>query len=245
MKRILLGSAMLVLITACDQPQNTPASTMAPAPVASPPMEAEAAPATGPMSFFVTSEGAGDGANFGGIEGADEHCQDLASDVGADDKTWRAYLSTSGRLDQQNPEYSTPSIHARDRIGTGPWFNAKGELIAKDVEHLHSNNNINKQTALSEKGTLINGRSDTPNEHDILTGSRVDGTASAPIPDSTCKNWSSNEGGSAIVGHHDIVGLSPDNWAKSWNFSHHTRGCSQEALVSSGGAGLLYCFAID
>lgn len=200
---------------------------------------------TGPMSFFITSIGAGDGANFGGIEGADEHCQDLADDAGAGNRTWRAYLSTTGRVNYENPEDNIPSIHARDRIGKGPWFNAKGDLIARDVEHLHRNNNINKQTALNEKGEMVNGRGDKPNQHDILTGSRSDGTAFSPHKSFTCQNWSSNEEGAAAVGHHDKTGPSEDNWAKSWNFSHFSRGCSQEALESSGGAGLLYCFAID
>ena len=200
---------------------------------------------TGPMSFFITSIGGGDGANFGGIEGADEYCQDLADDVGAGDRTWRAYLSASGRYDSKNPENNVASIHARDRIGTGPWFNAKGVLIARNVNELHSNNNINKQTALNEKGEVVNGRGDKPNEHDILTGSRVDGTAFSPHMDTTCANWTRNEGGAAAVGHHDLTGPMPDNWAKSWNFSHFSRGCGQEELESTGGAGLIYCFAID
>lgn len=237
----MLVSAMLVLVSACDKGQNTPVSSTTPVT----PEAKQESPVTGPMSFFITSIGAGDGANFGGLEGADAHCQDLASDAGAGNKTWRAYLSTSGRIDMANPENNTPSVHARERIGTGPWFNAKGELIARDVNHLHSNNNINKQTALSEKGNVIKGRGDNPNEHDILTGSREDGTAFSPLMDVTCKNWTNNEEGAAAVGHHDISGPVPDNWAKSWNFSHFSRGCGQDALKSSGGAGLLYCFAID
>jgi hypothetical protein len=241
MKRMILVSAVLVLVNACNENENTPTMNKAQAS----PQASKEQPVTGPMSFFVTSTGGGDGANFGGLEGADEHCQDLASDAGAGDKTWHAYLSTSGRLDTANPENNTASVHARERIGTGPWFNAKGVLIARDVEQLHSNNNINKQTALNEKGEVINGRGDKPNEHDILTGSRTDGTAFSPLTDLTCKNWTSNEEGAAAVGHHDLNGPVPDNWAKSWNFSHFSRGCSQEALKSSGGAGLLYCFAID
>jgi len=165
--------------------------------------------------------------------------------VDAGNKTWRAYLSTTGRIDRENPENNSASVHARDRIGKGPWFNAKGELIARDVEHLHSNNNINKQTALNEQGGMVNGRGDNPNEHDILTGSRPDGTAFSPHVSFTCKNWWSNEEGAAAVGHHDKTGPTEDNWAKSWNFSHFSRGCSQKALESSGGAGLIYCFAID
>jgi len=241
MKRMMLVLAALTLVAACNEQENTQTSSKAqPAP-----QKSKEQSMTGPMSFFITSTGGGDGANFGGLEGADEHCQDLASDAGAGDKTWRAYLSKSGRYDRANPEYNAPSVHARERIGTGPWFNAKGELIARDVEHLHSNNNINKQTALSEKGEVINGRSDKPNEHDILTGTRADGTAFSPHIDLTCKNWTHNGEGGAAVGHHDRSGPMPDNWAKSWNFSHFSRGCSPDALKSSGGAGLIYCFAID
>jgi len=230
LKRIILASAMLAMLSACDKSQDTTATDDA---------------ITGPMSFFITSIGVGDGANLGGLEGADEHCQNLADDVDAGDKTWRAYLSTTGRIDRENPENNSASVHARDRIGKGPWFNAKGELIARDVEHLHSNNNINKQTALNEKGEMVNGLGEQPNEHDILTGSRPDGTAFSPHVNFTCKNWWSNEEGAAAVGHHDKTGPTEDNWAKSWNFSHFSMGCSQEALESTGGAGLIYCFAID
>ena len=240
-KKFILVSTILVMTVACDQQENNLSSDEAPTSS----QEAKDSPMTGPMSFFISSSGSGNGANFGGIEGADEHCQDLASDAGAGNKTWRAYLSTTGKIDQKNPENNVPSRHARDRIGAGPWFNAKGELIARDVEHLHSNNNINKQTALSEKGDVINGRGDKPNQHDILTGSRADGTAFSPHIDLTCGNWTRHREGAAGVGHHDISGPSPDNWAKSWNFSHFSRGCSDEALKSSGGAGLVYCFAID
>jgi len=241
MRRIIFVSALLILVSACDKDQNTTGSSDTPAT----PEATKETTMTGPMSFFITSVGGGDGANFGGIEGADEHCQDLASDVGADNKTWRAYLSTTGRYYPKNPENNAASVHARDRIGTGPWFNAKGVLIARDVEHLHSGNNINKQTGLSEKGTEINGRGDKPNKHDILTGSRADGTAFSPHMNYTCGNWTRNEEGAAAVGHHDLTGPMPDNWASSWNFAHFSRGCSQKALESSGGSGLLYCFAID
>ena len=241
MKRIILVSALLVLVSACDEDKGTLVPSKSPA---TPEATKESA-MTGPMSFFITSEGGGDGANFGGIDGADEHCQDLASDAGAGSKTWRAYLSKSGRYNPKNAQNNAASVHARDRIGTGPWFNAKGVLIARDVQHLHSDNNINKQTALSEKGDVINGRGDKPNKHDILTGSRADGTAFSPHMDLTCGNWTRNEEGAAAVGHHDVTGPMPDNWARSWNFSHFSRGCSQDALKSSGGAGLLYCFAID
>lgn len=199
--------------------------------------------AENPMSFFVTSVGGADGANFGGLAGADAHCQTLATAAGAGAKTWRAYLSTAGKIDFKNPENNVPAVHARDRIGKGPWHNAKGELIANDVAELHSGNNINKETALSEKGTLVKGRGDKPNEHDILTGSRADGTAFSPFSDTTCQDWTSNDKGSAVVGHHDKIGPNDDNWAKSWNFAHQTKGCSLEALQGTGGAGLLYCFA--
>ncbi|HET9535289.1 MAG TPA: hypothetical protein VFP43_08095 [Mesorhizobium sp.] len=182
------------------------------------------------MSFFVTSVGPGDGANLGGLEGADAYCQRLAEAAGVTGpKTWRAYLSTN-------------EVNAKDRIGGGPWFNAKGEKIADDVASLHSDsNNITKQTALDEKGNTVNGRGDQPNRHDILTGSMPDGTA-AP---QTCENWtSSGADGAAIVGHHDRMGLDDSPPAKSWNSSHPTRGgCSQEALRGTGGDGLFYCFA--
>jgi hypothetical protein len=200
------------------------------------------APATGPMSFFVTSAGSGKGADLGGLAGADAQCQKLAAAAGAGARTWRAYLSVPGAFPGANNP-GTPSVNARDRIGEGPWFNAKGELIARDLTHLHNGNNINKNTALDEKGNVIKGRGDTPNEHDILTGSRADGTAFAPQTDTTCKSWTSSSDGSAIVGHHDRIGPLPENWAKSWNFSHQSAGCSQEALVRTGGAGRFYCFA--
>jgi hypothetical protein len=195
----------------------------------------------GGMSFFVTSVGAGNGADLGGLAGADRHCQKLAAAAGAGGKTWRAYLSTQGRGGAQ-------TINARDRIGKGPWFNAKGELIARDVEQLHAANRLTKQTALNETGQLVSGRGDTPNRHDILTGSRTDGTAfGMGDPDMTCGNWTlSGAEGAAVVGHHDRSGLTPDPWSTSWNSSHQTRGgCSQEALRGTGGDGLLYCFAAN
>ncbi len=203
---------------------------------------------TGPMSFFITSAGSGKGADLGGLAGADAHCQKLAAGAGATGKTWRAYLSVPGKF----PTAATatapatpgePSIHARDRIGNGPWFNAKGALIARDLAHLHNGNTLGKDTALDEKGNVVKGRGDTPNEHDILTGSRADGTAFAPQTDTTCKAWTSSGDGSAIVGHHDRSGPMPENWARSWNFSHQSAGCSQEALVRTGGSGRFYCFA--
>ena len=201
-------------------------------------------PSTGPMSFFITSEGSGKGADLGGIAGADAHCQKLAAAAGASGKTWRAYLSAPGVFPSAG-NTGTPSTNARDRIGNGPWFNAKGELIARDVNHLHDGNLISKATGLDERGKVINGRGDNPNQHDILTGSRADGTAFAPQTDTTCKAWTSSTDGSAIVGHHDRIGPLPENWAKSWNFSHQSAGCSQEALVRTGGSGRLYCFAAN
>jgi hypothetical protein len=199
-------------------------------------------PPTGPMSFFVTSEGSGNGANLGGLAGADAHCQKLATAAGAGGRTWRAYLSTGWT---QN----TPVVNARDRIGKGPWFNAKGVMIARDVNELHgAGNNITKQTALNEKGAVVNGRGDTPNMHDILTGSRADGTAfsSAPgMPEMTCGEWTKSGDGSAMTGHHDRNGLTNEPWAVSWNSSHNTVGCGQEALRRTGGNGLFYCFAAN
>jgi hypothetical protein len=194
------------------------------------------------MSFFITSAGSGKGADLGGLTGADAHCQRLAGAAGASAKTWRAYLSVPGTFAQG----STPAVqgtHARDRIGAGPWYNAKGTLIAGNLTDLHSKANITKETALDEKGNVVKGRGDQPNEHDILTGSRADGTAFAPQTDTTCKAWTSSGDGSAIVGHHDRSGPLSDNWSTSWNFSHQSAGCSQEALVRTGGAGRFYCFA--
>jgi hypothetical protein len=194
----------------------------------------------GAMTFFVTSAGSGKGADLGGLEGADRHCQQLAQAAGAGSRTWRAYLSTQG----------AGAVNARDRIGRGPWQNAKNETIAKDVADLHSaNNKIGKQTALTEKGEPVNGRGDTPNMHDILTGSQADGTAFAAGEDRTCKNWTSSSEGAAMVGHHDRQGLRDDDASKSWNASHPSRGegggCSQAALRGTGGNGLLYCFAAN
>lgn len=202
------------------------------------------APASGPMSFFITSVGSGKGGDLGGLAGADAHCQRLAAAAGAGGKTWKAYLSTPPAPQPGGAPW-TPGVNARDRIGKGPWYNAKGVLIARDVGHLHNGNNLNKETALDERGNVIKGRGDQPNEHDILTGSRADGTAFAPQQDTTCKAWTSSTDGSAIVGHHDRIGPTGENWAKSWNFSHQTAGCSPQALVSTGGAGRFYCFAAN
>lgn len=194
------------------------------------------------MSFFVTSHGIGNGGNLGGLAGADNWCQQLAQEAGAGAKTWRAYLSTQA-------EDGKPAVNAKDRIGKGPWQNAKGEVIAKDVAELHGANNITKQTALSEKGEVINGRGDKPNRHDILTGSQADGTAFPAGEDRTCKNWTSSTQGAAMVGHADRLGLNEEPPAKSWNMSHPSRGpdggCSQADLRSTGGDGLLYCFAAN
>ena len=196
----------------------------------------------GDMTFFVTSVGSGKGADLGGIEGADQHCQALAKAAGTDQRTWHAYLSTQGSA-LNDPAF----INARDRIGSGPWQNAKGVVIAKNVEDLHSpNNKVTKETALDEKGQPINGRTEKPNMHDILTGSRPDGTAfpGAPFADMTCGNWSkSGTDGSAMLGHHDRGGPIGASWAISWNSSHPTRGCNPEGLRSTGGNGLFYCFA--
>ncbi len=209
---------------------------------------ASAAAGGGSISFFITSAGPGKGADLGGLDGADKHCQSLASAAGAGSRTWRAYLSTQAAA-TQGSELGNPNVvHARERIGSGPWYNAKGVMIARNVAELHSEkNNLTKETALDEKGQIVNGRTERPNKHDILTGSRPDGTAHPPTPffgDMTCGNWTrSGAEGSAMTGHHDRGGPRPDPWATSWNSSHPTRGCSQEALVSTGGAGLLYCFA--
>ncbi len=182
------------------------------------------------MSFFITSAGPGDGANLGGLEGADAHCQKLADAAGAGGKTWHAYLSSS-------------AANAKDRIGSGPWYNAKGELIASNLDELHGDaNKISKQTGLTEAGAVVNGRGDTPNMHDILTGSNADGTVAAG---KTCGDWTNNGAGEAFVGHHDRVGRTDDAPAKSWNASHPSRGCSKDDLPKSGGNGLFYCFAAN
>jgi hypothetical protein len=185
------------------------------------------------MSFFITSEGPGKGADVGGLAGADAHCQKLAQSVGAGAKTWHAYLSMQG----------AGAVNARDRIGKGPWKNAKGVVVAKDVAELHGANHLTKENDLTEKGTVVNGRGDTPNMHDILTGSQPDGTAFADAEDHTCKNWTSSGEGAAMLGHSDRMGLRDDDASRSWNSSHQSRGCSQDNLKSTGGNGLFYCFA--
>jgi hypothetical protein len=191
------------------------------------------------MSFFVTSVGKGNGADLGGLAGADAHCQTLAKAAGSTSTNWRAYLSTT-------EPGGAAGVNARDRIGKGPWQNAKGGAVAKSVEDLHSDsNNITKQTALTEKGEMVSGRGDAVNMHDMLTGSDPQGLFSTAGGDTTCGNWTKNGEGSAIVGHHDRAGLKDTRHMNSWNSSHGSRGCSQDALKSSGGAGLIYCFAAN
>ncbi len=193
-------------------------------------------------SFFVTSAGVGNGGNLGGLAGADNWCQQLAQAAGAGAKTWRAYLSTQAADGK-------PAVNARDRIGKGPWQNVRGVVVARDVAELHGPNNVNKETALSEKGEVINGVGDKPNRHDVLTGSQPDGAAFAAGEDRTCNNWTSSTQGAAMLGHLDRKGLGDDEPSRSWNSSHPSRGpdggCSQADLRSTGGDGLLYCFAVN
>lgn len=188
------------------------------------------------MSFFITSAGPGNGAALGGLAGADAHCRTLASAVGAGDRTWHAYLSASASAGQA-------AVNARDRIGTGPWYNAKGVRVAMDVAELHgAANGLSKTGSLNERGEMVNGRGDTPNRHDILTGSQLDGTVSPGTADKTCANWTSSGEGSASVGHHDRQG-GGDN-PTSWNSAHASRGCSQANLRATGGDALFYCFGL-
>jgi hypothetical protein len=187
------------------------------------------------MSFFVTSAGSGNGANLGGLAGADKICQNLGQAAGAGNRTWRAYLSAAAAAGQ-------PVVNAKDRIGKGPWRNAKGVVIANSVNELHSDkNNLTKETQLTEKGTVVNGRGDSPNQHDILTGSNLDGTSFPAGEDHTCNNWTSQDAGSAQVGHHDRQGGGAN--PTSWNNAHASKGCSQQNLVATGGNGYFYCFA--
>ncbi|MEC8860302.1 MAG: hypothetical protein VYE29_09925 [Pseudomonadota bacterium] len=191
-----------------------------------------ALPQDNSLSFFITSVGSGDGANLGGLEGADAHCAVLAEEAGVTGKTWRAYLSA-------HAANGNPAVNARDRIGDGPWYNANGVQVAASVDDLHSENNqLSKENSVDENGNVVNGRGDTPNRHDILTGSTEDGYAT----DATCNNWTSNGEGSAQVGHHDRTGGGAN--PTSWNSAHGSRGCSQENLVGTGGDGLFYCFAL-
>ena len=190
------------------------------------------------MSFFLTSANPGQGADLGGLAGADAYCEKLAAAVNAGGKNWRAYLSTTA-------SGSTPAVNARDRIGRGPWHNAKGVLVAASVDELHGTNMLNKETALTEKGEVVSGRGDPVNMHDILTGSAPDGRVAMASGDTTCGNWTQSGAGSAAVGHHDRMGLDDSAPAKSWNASHGTRGCGMDALKATGGAGLFYCFSAN
>jgi hypothetical protein len=232
-----------LILGGCGQSDDPPLSAEGETKIA-PVTDAESVPeflemggAKSVTSFFITSTGVGRGADFGGLAGADDHCQSLAAAEYAGDHTWRAYLSTTA-TDAQ------PAVNARDRIGTGPWYNAEGLLVAANVEALHGDGNrIAKALATTERLDPVNGVGDTPNMHDILTGSQPDGTAFAGSEDLTCENWASSDAGRARVGHHDRMGRGES--ANSWNSAHPSSGCSQEDLQSTGGAGLFYCFAID
>ena len=191
------------------------------------------------MSFFISSSNPGHGANLGGLAGADAYCQTLAQAAGGGGRTWRAYLSTQ-------PETGKPAVNARDRIGPGPWFNFKGLRMAADVADLHSaDNKLDKENSLTEKGDVVNGRGDTPNRHDILTGSKADGTAFPAGPDQTCANWTSETIGAAMLGHSDRHGAAGNIDSTSWNQAHLSSGCSPANLTSTGGSGYIYCFAAD
>jgi len=215
-------SATALLLAACSSPPPPPPATP-----------------QSKMTFFVTSSNPGQGANFGGLAGADAVCQSLAASVGAGSRTWRAYLSAV-------PADGKVHVNARERIGSGPWQNVKGDIIATDVQQLHGANNLTKQTAVTEKGEVASGRGDTPNTHDILTGTSMDGRAVSGDADTTCGNWTKGgTEGSAIVGHHDRVGLGTPEAAQSWNSSHGSRGCGLEQLKATGGSGRLYCFAVN
>ena len=242
MVRISVVSAALgtlLLVSACGRTDEVQTGT-AEAPAAGPQSAPQSIPMGGAKSvtrFFVTSRGLGKGGDLGGLAGADAHCQALAKAEGAGDHTWRAYLSTSATPNQ-------PAVNARDRIGTGPWYNSGGVLIAASVDELHRDTNkINKETAVTERLDPVSGVGDAPNMHDILTGSRPDGTAFDAGDDLTCGNWTSSSPGRAQVGHHDRRGQGEG--VSSWNSAHASRGCSQQDLESTGGAGLFYCFAID
>ena len=192
---------------------------------------------TQPLGFFITSVGKGDGANLGGLAGADAHCQALAKAAGGGARTWRAYLSATAAGGQA-------AVNARDRIGAGPWYNAKGVMVAQNVADLHNDatTKLGKENSLTEKGAVVNGRGDTPNQHDILTGSNLDGTLASGAGDTTCGNWTSNKAdGSALVGHHDRQGGGAN--PNSWNSAHPSKGCSQQNLIATGGNGYFYCFA--
>lgn len=210
---------------------------LGPGPALSPAF-ASAAADTG-LGFFITSAGLGTGANLGGLAGADAQCQKLAAAAGAGNRTWRAYLSTQAGN-------GTAAVNARDRIGSGPWYNAKGVRVAEGVDDLHSSNNkLGKENSLTETGALVKGRGDTPNQHDMLTGSKADGTAFAAGTDQTCRNWTSETTGAAMLGHHDRHGVASNIDSTSWNQAHLSSGCSQSALIATGGNGYFYCFAAD
>ena len=218
-----VAASIAVLVAGCTGMTQQSTSGMAPT-------------ASNGMSFFITSTGSGKGADFGGLAGADKHCQTLAAAAGAGGKTWHAYLSTQG----------AGAVNARDRIGKGPWRNAKGEIVANNLDELHGTNKLGKQTSLTEKGEVVNGRGDTPNKHDILTGSRPDGTAFPGTDDMTCGNYTKSGDGAVMLGHHDRNGTNPDPVANvSWNASHKSAGCSVDALAKTGSAGYLYCFATN
>ena len=223
-------AALLLLVSFGFVSFGCTSSVVAPSATAAPAATKAPAATTNRVSFFLTSVGPGNGANLGGLAGADAHCQKLAETADAGDQIWRAYLSTSA-------SGATAAVNARDRIGSGPWHNTAGVIVAADVEQLHGENNLTKETVLTEAGAIVNGRGDSPNRHDILTGSNLDGRASA----STCENWTSSGEGSALAGHHDRTGGGAN--PSSWNSAHGTRGCSQAYLRSSGGEGLFYCFA--
>ena len=239
MIRLTAIGLMLVAVAACgrDAARDTGAENAAPAQPSSPPQALEMGGAKSVTRFFVTSQGVGRGGDLGGLSGADAHCQALAAAEGSGDHTWRAYLSASARDGQ-------PAVNARDRIGRGPWYNAEGLLIAATLDDLHGDNAaLSKQTAVTERLDQVNGADDSPNQHDILTGSRPDGTAFVGGEDLTCGNWTSSAAGRAQVGHHDRQGAGAG--VNSWNSVHPSRGCSQEDLRVTGGAGLFYCFAVD
>ena len=218
-----VAASIAVLVAGCTGMTQQSSSGMAPT-------------ASNGMSFFITSAGSGKGGDFGGLAGADKHCQALAAAAGAGGKTWHAYLSTQG----------AGAVNARDRIGKGPWRNAKGEIVANNLDELHGTNKLGKQTSLTEKGAVVNGRGDTPNQHDIITGSRPDGTAFPGTDDMTCGNYTKSGDGAVMLGHHDRNGTNPDPVANvSWNASHKSAGCSVDALAKTGSAGYLYCFATN
>ena len=237
---VVMALFALLILAACGGQATSPVTEQGTVPEPSADSVPESLPMGGSQSvlrFFITSVGMGNGGNLGGLAGADAHCQALAKAEYAGDHTWRAYLSTMATD-------SEPAVNARDRIGNWPWYNGAGLLVAANIEKLHAGENrISKETAVTETFEMVNGVGDTPNRHDILTGSRPDGTAFEGNEDLTCRNWTSSNEGRAQVGHHDRMGQGEG--ANSWNSAHASSGCSQQALQSTGGAGLFYCFAID